>query len=166
MGNITDAIEKYYNDNYQRLVKKVSYRVGGIPNAEDVVQESFCRALMYHRAYDPKRQQLGGWFNTIINNATRDFKKIERNKGAVHHDEELSEPLDSTMFKSEMVAKILDELDQRHPDQAEALKLYVVLGFTMKEVAEVTNYSPMFVKKLAHSFRQDMREKYGEDMCW
>lgn len=161
-----DTIEKYYRDNFERLVKKVSYRVGGIPNAEDVVQESFARALKYKRAYDPETQQFGGWFNTIINNATKDFKRDSRPATQSEEDTEITEPLDSSVFKRQMVDCLLRELRDKSTRAAQALKLYLFMEFTMKEVAHVTDYSPYTIRQMAYDFRQDMKEKYGDEMCW
>ena len=158
-------IETFFTEEYDKLVKRISYRAGGPVNAEDVVMESFARALQYSDSYDPRRYEIGAWFNTILNNALRDFKREDRHSGAVNRKEEYGDELDVSMFKREMIHTLQDEMDARNEDQAELLRLYFVLGYSAREVSQVTAYNERSVRQIAYVFKKEMGEKYGEDMC-
>jgi len=161
-------IEAYYEANYGRLVKKFSYRAGGIPNAEDVVQEAFARALQYMSSFDSTRQELGAWFNTILNNALKDAKRDHRKQGmtpGVDEDAELSEPLDATMMKEQMIANILADIEKRAPVHQQVLTLYFLQGYTAKDISRVVDQKLNTVQTYIKRFKQHMRDAYGESMC-
>jgi len=155
------TLNEYYIKQYDRLVKRVSYRAGGIPNAEDVVQEAFTRALTYIDAYDPAQKPFAAWFNTILNNALKDFKRAERNAGTTV-DEPVIEDLDAEIYKSEVVEELLSEIDQMKEQSKEILKQFVVLGYTAKEVVQATDFNIHTVRKCIADFYKAARERYGK----
>lgn len=163
---LTNAeIKAFYEENYDDYVRRVKNRVGGIPNAEDVIQESFARALQYKENFDPKIRELGAWFNTILNNATRDFKRTERLQG-LSTDDGLTPTMETQMLDEELLAILAEELSELPDREAEAMNLYLVRGLSGKEVAEITSYSPNTIRKMAHEFRAKIREDHGSDMRW
>jgi len=156
-------LELMYKKNFDKLVKKISFRAGGLTNGEDVVQEAFARALQYMDSFDPNRKPLEAWFNTILNNACRDFKRETMMDGMAR--EPLTATLDNSMFQDEMIQVVEKEINSRNPREAEALWLFLVLGYTVKEVVAVTEYTSNTVSVLVCNFRKMMRESYGESVC-
>jgi RNA polymerase sigma factor (sigma-70 family) len=151
-----------FDKDYLHLCKKVSNRVGGIINAEDVVQESFARALKYKTSFNPAFSTLGAWFNTILNNASKDFKREERMQGMAVPYETISDELDEIMFRDQMVHKVISDMEVS--PYSEILRLYFILGFTRREVAQVIDQKPQSIANAVQRFKQQMRGKY-EDMC-
>jgi RNA polymerase sigma factor (sigma-70 family) len=157
-------IEKLCHSDYNSMVKRISFRAGGIPNAEDVVQEAFARALKYSGTFDPAKKEIGAWFNMIMNNALRDFKRQQRMEGMTDEDE-TTDSLDNTVYQEEMIRLTEEEMDSRGEDVAEALRYHIVMGYTIKEVAELVAMTPFVVKNHVQSFRKYMRGRYGEGVC-
>jgi RNA polymerase sigma factor (sigma-70 family) len=159
-------IESLFKEQYKRYVKRVSYRVGGIPNAEDVVMEAFTRALTYKKAFDMKRGVLEEWFNTILNNSIRDFKKDERLGGmtTIDSEEELSESLEDTLYKDEMVAIMDKEMAELGDERSDALRLYFGLGLSPAEIAECTNMRVKTIKQTVWRFKKKMQKQYGKSI--
>lgn len=67
------AIERLYEENVDSLYSFVFYRVGCEKHlAQDVVQETFVRALDRIDEFDPKRGSFQAWLFTLSRNVVRD----------------------------------------------------------------------------------------------
>jgi DNA-directed RNA polymerase specialized sigma24 family protein len=64
--------DKHYRANKNNMLKKVYRTAGSVQNAEDIVNESYARALEY---YSDAVEDFDKWFNTIVFNVLRDHKK-------------------------------------------------------------------------------------------
>ena len=166
MMSTLEKLTIMYEEEYQKYIKRVQNRVGNVWNAEDVVQESFTRALKYLDSYDGS-VPLDNWFSTILNNAARDCKKQEMLDGMSYgdEDEEGTDTLDNSSFKTEMVEKIAGEIHQLHGPIRAALAGTVIHGWKPSEVAEISTLSANHIRVLLCRFKDEMREKYGADMC-
>ena len=72
-------LEQFYIDNRLRLVKQMAWKLAGNYDvAEDVVQESFEKAIKYFPSFDPERGKLSTWFNTILYNVLRDYQTANK----------------------------------------------------------------------------------------
>lgn len=159
MQTLNQRIEELYVSKYNHLCNQVRRWVGP-PNAEDVVQEAFTRALKYKRSWNPEYKTLGAWFKGILNNAARDKKQEERMQGMSGPEYYESEELDTTMAKSELVEKVISEMDTSI--NSEVLRMFFVLGYTRKEIAEVVELTPKYIGNVVYEFRKSMQEKYGD----
>jgi RNA polymerase sigma-70 factor (ECF subfamily) len=147
-----EFIEEYYRENYDTLVSKVAGRVGGRGNAEDVVQEAFTRALKYKRAYR-KGMSVGAWFSTILNNATRDFKREERNRGMS------VEVKEHTLGSYELPDGITlsDYTKGKSAIHKRILSLFFVDEFKPLEIASMLDIKPGQVYMTIHRFKKEVR---------
>ena len=155
-------ILEYYEENFDRLVKKISYRVGGHHNGEDVVQEAFARAIKYKHTFRAVPEEFERWFTTILNNATRDFKKEDR-RGGMTSDAYESEELDLDMNRERLAREVRQEMTKLKPDHATILDMFYS-GHTAKEITEVVDTSVPNIRKIVYRFKESMKEKYGADM--
>ena len=156
-------LEKLYKDKYNIYVKRMIYRVGSKENAEDVVQDAFCNAFKYFKAYD-KSLPLEQWFKTILNNSARRFKKQERMDGM--SDDEGTEELDEISFTNEIAEKIADEIENPNyasPTQ-EVLRCFYLEGWLPRDIAKISSLSPTRIREIIYEFKGKMQRKYGEDM--
>lgn len=113
-------ITNYYKNNYGSCVKSVYRRVGSTPNAEDVVQDAFTKALQYWGSYNQK-EPFEGWFITILNNCCRDYVQKERLGGAIDDIsiDELTEELTDESpkdYPSKLVRRVINESKPRSRD--------------------------------------------------
>lgn len=158
-----EALEQLYRDNYQSYVKRICNRVGGIHNAEDVVQESFTRALQYADSYDSSRS-IERWFSTILQNAQRDFLREQRLLGmSLTHDEPDEELSYDKIDDTNLVARIEAEIDSYEEPHRGILHFLFVKGYKPLEVTHIVpNTNNRAIAMLASRFRKLMFEKYGE----
>lgn len=159
MNNL-QALTEYYEADRDALVKRVSHRVGGIPNAEDVVQEAFTRALVYIGSYDPLNSPLPAWFNTILVNATKDFLRQERDQGAIRVEEEFSDDLEDLALRAECIEDILGDVGAMDEPAREVIRQFVFFGTPAKSIARSQNLNIHTVRKYIQDFYADIRQRY------
>ena len=156
-------IEQFFRDNYQVLVKRIQARRMQESDAEDVVQEAFTRALKYRDSFNPDFHEIGAWFNTILNNAFKDYRHAnftgDYSFCEDEHDElDLAEQgwVDANMLK-----KIREEVSKLPKGQASIVHLVLLSGYKYKEAAQILDQKFETVKKTVYRFKKDMRDTYG-----
>jgi RNA polymerase sigma-70 factor (ECF subfamily) len=78
-GGDRDAIGRFYDAHVDGLYTFVFFRVGRDASlAEDVVQETFARALTKQNEYDPARGSVGSWLTVMSRNVIRDHLRAHR----------------------------------------------------------------------------------------
>lgn len=159
-------IKSFYEQEYDILVKKLVNRAGGRENAEDVVMESFARALQYFKSYDPNRKEFGAWFNTILNNTLRDFKRVERNYGMnLEADESILEAYNLDSDAKETVSEIKKRIRRKPQHTREILKLYYLHQYTPKDIENVTEHPRGTILSTITRFKNEIKEWYDKSMC-
>ena len=157
-------IDQFYSENFDTLVKRYHNRAGSRPNAEDVVQEAFSRALKYYSTFEESKKEFGAWFNTIANNALRDFKNQEKRMGmSVEFNEEdwgTSLNLDDEMLKESIYTKIAEKPKQ----QREILKLHFEKQYMAKEIAEQMDVPHRTVVTTVVRFSKEIKDWYDASM--
>lgn len=151
-------IEKYYVENRQRLVKRLTFRSGTVEDAEDIVQESFARALKYcHRV---EIGDIHRWFSLITTNALRDHMRAST--GLAYGDEEnpVEESVDCTGYPDRIMYEIREIINTKAESQQEILTLHIFEDYSAKDVSEITPYSYAQVHKTISRFREELRTLY------
>ncbi len=155
------VIEKFYVENYKKLVKRVYGRTRDVNLAEDIVQEAFARALKY---YD-KPDNFEFWFNTILENARKAYMNAERRSGCVDSVELEEEHLviDESEWADDMMKRLEAEI-AAVPDESYRNLLYLVFvrGFKPREALEVVDVNTVNVRMVIKRFKDDFTRKYGE----
>lgn len=155
-----ELIEMHYLEFREELCKKFKRRAGTFENAEDVVQEAYARALRFKDSYDGTRP-FYKWFNTIINNALKDFKRAERVDGMViEFDEELDEGVTFSEEEHDYMKRIVAEMNAKRGETAKALKLYFLKGYPPRDIYQTLDMSKKAVYQAIFRFQRDMREKF------
>lgn len=158
-----ELIEKFYKDNYSRLVKILTRRAGAPENAEDIIQESFARALKYEASFDAERQELGAWFNTIMNNALKDFKRDERSGGTfVELEEEHHESFTLSETDQDTIKRIKAAIEEKKGDDKTILSLYFLKEFKPREIMCVVDTNNKRICYVVSMFRLEMGDLFEE----
>lgn len=156
--NYTSVLEKYYADNYDTLVKRVSGKAGGLYNAEDVVQEAFSRALKYKGTFD-KDRPIDNWFSRILQNALKDFMQEERNYGMNMVNEEADAPSPISPENGELCAHVKEHIKKFVPeDEKEILTLYYLRGYSLQDVARITDKKYRRVNYVVYKFDEELKK--------
>lgn len=160
---MVEELTELYTKEWDRFVKRISYRVGGMANAEDVVQTAFLRAMEYAKSYEDGKD-VDKWFNTILNNATRDFKRQERLGGMTT--EEAGPEMETGLVQEELLLQVDREI-QNVKKEAEryVLRGYLIYGWKPREIAFYSELKPNHIRVIVHRFKQHLKEKFGENVC-
>jgi RNA polymerase sigma factor (sigma-70 family) len=156
------VLEEFYNERREDLLRRLAYGAGSPEAAEDVLQEAFVRALTYWDTFDPQHKEFGAWFNTIMKNALKDFKREEWLFGmGEEFDEEQYDPQEMPVNETELVKKIYEMVDGKIEDHQEILLLYFEKHYSPKDIANITNYKVKTIKQVVWRFKTEVIERYG-----
>ena len=145
-------------------LKRLYHRAGSPENAEDILQEAFTRALKYKTSFNPNTQELGAWFNTILNNALKTFKRDEKSMGTyVELDEEIGEGYEMSQTSGDMFKRIENEVECYKGDTKQALFLYFLKGYSPRDIKAVVDLSYKALEMIFRRFKCKMRDKYGDE---
>lgn len=135
-------LESFYSNNHKRLVNQICRRVGNRDLAEDILQESFLRALRFESSYDPKKSPFRTWFNAIMNNTIYDARRGKL--------DDFTEPLDELSIGTKAIDTDHESLSRDEKESIyQALKgtinlrhrrvaeLFYVLGYSTKEITMI-----------------------------
>lgn len=147
-------IEGHYRLNYHRLVGYMGRKVG-MNNAEDVVQEAYCRALQYFDTFT-----IGAdfevWFMAIWENAGRKVLSDQTS------DEDIEEMVSSLTVPSVAeeayeLGTIQIALEKEEGANRQAIVMHMILGFTSEEAGAATGLEPENVRKIVQRFRESLK---------
>lgn len=164
---MNDRFEKLFREQYDAYVKRMSYRTGSMESAEDVVMEAFARAIRYKDSFNPEnddRIKLEPWFNTIMVNALRDFKKDQLLNGMTQdYDEKDDELVFDKLEDKNLLARISKQIAACKEPTQSILRFLFLKGYKPKEVQQVVaNTNHRTIAVMAHRFRQTMLAEYGD----
>lgn len=152
---MSEALEKYYKDNYDRLVKSYTRRCGTPWDAEDVVQEAFTRALTYIDRYDT-REPIANWITRIVYIAFCAWKNEQKAGPAyVTYSDEDYDPLEGNMERRVLVDRIKSFIDNKYDDKTkEVINLFYFCNYKAREIGELTGLSTSVVLNRLADFRK------------
>lgn len=163
-----DVIEKYYRENYNKLVLIVSRRAKDL--AEDIVQESFVRAISQIDKFDSDISQFSTWFAQKLEDTIKYFLGKQRAKGFVAYDIEYTwDPIDKLTLRELYfsfhpetdVSEIYDCILKESGRDQLILILSFEKGYTAKEISWLfkTNISENSIWKIIQRFKEKYNEK-------
>jgi RNA polymerase sigma-70 factor, ECF subfamily len=150
-----DAFGLLY-DRYRPMVARyVFYRVGSATLTEDLVSETFLRALRGIAGFTWRGPDIGAWFVTIARNLIIDHRRSGRFR--------LERPTDDILAVAPLVAgpedrvidglthsAVLDAVRGLRPDQRECVVLRYLEGLSVRETAAAMGRNEGAVKALQH----------------
>lgn len=135
-----ENITQIYKDTYPIKLKLVTRILRGDKAlAEDVVQETFTRAIKYLSIYNEKKGSLNTWINSILFNTLRDLQKEERichetlREFFLYHLDDPAKPLFTPEYKLELQEEINQVVNEKH---RRVLELFYLYGYSSKEISE------------------------------
>ncbi len=152
-GGDSEAFGLLY-DHYQTSVYRfLYYRVGSVALAEDLMSETFFRALRSMGSFRWQGKDFGAWLMTIARNLTADHYKAGRTR--LEYATEDMSPHDAATDSPEIevLASLTNEalltaLKELPAEQQECLIMRFLQGLSIAETAKVLGRSDGAVKQL------------------
>lgn len=159
-------LEQYYRDNYSRLCKIAYSQLDqNWAWAEEVVQESFARALTFMDSYD-NQSEFGAWFWVLLTNRIKDARREERNRGMAY---ELNEDITPFNQKDDILSITKGEISSsisalKDGTAKNVLDLYFNKGMLPTGICDVLRLeSNGYVRFIISDWRRRMIRKYDDD---
>jgi len=162
-SNTNEAFLNWYEPIHNRFIRYCSSVSYGILETEDLAQEAIMATLQnYHRISDKNklRNYMIGIVRNVVNNQRR------RNKFHANWEEDLLNKLKSATQNAEVAVDIqflLNAMDKLPAKQKEAVLLFEVSGFSMKEISRIQDSSLTATKTRISRGRKQLKELSSED---
>lgn len=163
------AQEELYN-RYSASMLGVSMRYcRNVSEAEDALQEAFIRIFKYVKNFEGRHEgSLSAWIKTIVVNTTLSHN---RNNKKHHYTEDIDdiqigsepEPIfdDAQEVSRKRQEQIVKSLQKLPLGYRTVFNLYVVEGYTHKEIAEIMNISENTSKSQLSKARKYLKKLLG-----
>ncbi|MEO1514161.1 MAG: RNA polymerase sigma factor [Bacteroidota bacterium] len=161
-SNTHQAFLEQYKEIHEPFVRYCSSRAYGILSTEDLVQEAVLAALKGFDQLTEPRKLLSYMIGTV-NNLLRNRRRRAHRQG--EWDEQLLQKLESQTPDPDIALDIhylLKAMDQLADRQKEALLLFEISGFSIREISELQYSSETATKTRIHRARQRLKELMGE----
>ncbi len=151
-------IEQHFLANRQRYVKKYTFKAGTPEDAEDIVQEAYCRLLKYHSSFHGK--EFDKWFNTILNNCFFDLKNEQAGHAADLFDEEEAEGVQCPHYSDHVMREVYELIGTKSLVQQEILMLHFQQEYTPIDISRCTEHSYANCHQVIRRFREELKGLY------
>jgi RNA polymerase sigma factor (sigma-70 family) len=155
--------ERLYEDHAQALFGFLAYRTGDRALAEDVMSESFERALRSRKRYDPGKASAKTWLYTIALNCLRDH---QRRQGAeVRALDRVGAPgaldLDPALERADTRDEVQRALTRLSVEEREVVALRYGGELTAKEAAKVLGEKETTVEGRLYRALRKLRDEFA-----
>jgi len=154
---------KWYQPLHEGFTRFCSSRAFGIMETEDLVQESLLAVLQNFQQVDDKERLLSYLFS-VASNIIKNKKRRLKFKGT--WDERMMEKLESQIDDPEIaldVHYLHKAIEQLPEKQKEAIILFEISGFSVKEIANIQEGSISAVKTRLSRGRQKLKEMLSDE---
>ena len=158
LDSLMKLIESHYKANRRKLVLRLSFRAGTEWDAEDIVQETYARAIKYIHTFD--NSNFDRWLGHILNNCLRDFKRNEKGFSTNTFEEDEVDGIPCNQYNERVVEEINDLIATKSIAQIEVLSLYFKQGYSATDISEITTYTYAAIHQMILRFRNELKELY------
>ena len=168
-------ISIHYSKNYKRLLMIAKYNKAlTVQDAEDVVQETYTRALKYSDTFDvvksegilgSRKEAIDRWIGRIFINSLNDQVRDSLNAGVNKEFDEgyspLSEDWEDIKVKEEVGDKIRKAINSKPDNIKNVLWLRYILGYDPADIRKLSDQSHTNIKAILYRFKKEMAGALG-----
>lgn len=164
--NNKKLIEEHYAKNFNTWVKRITRRVPGVMDAEDVVQESYTRALTYSHTFNSNISSIDTWFTNIVNNVHRSMKRNDFLSCEVREDDWYTREADEYEDDEFVCNKIQEKIENVNlSHHRNILFSYFIAGNKVSHTASQLNIPIEAVKTVVKRFKKKVGEEYASTLA-
>jgi RNA polymerase sigma-70 factor (ECF subfamily) len=153
------AIEQLYHDYHQPILRYLERLVTNRETAEDLVHETFVKALRHWDQHVPAAPARG-WLYRIATNTAYDYLRHRRKIAIVPLTPNDTAPFASQERQIDEAASVWTAL-QRLPDAYRVpLMLHIWAGYPLKDIATALGINVATIKTRVHRARVKFRQLY------
>jgi len=158
-----ENLDRLLGELRPKLHRYCARMTGSVIDGEDVIQEAMLKALEAFPNAGPVAN-LEGWVFRIAHNAALDFLRRRVRRDALHSNEDAEMILDpvDTAADRQLAATSLRTFMRLAVPQRSSVILMDVLGYSLDEIATITDVSIPAVKSALHRGRGCLREFANE----
>lgn len=158
-----DTFKELYFPLHARLYRIAFALIGNSQDAEDVLQDTYCKLWNMHDELDAVRN-TEAFCTTLVRNQALDFLRCARNRSQEPVTEaamsETAVSPESDLIRKEKMELLTHLIDQLPVNQRQVLRLRGIQGLTLEEVGALTGLSDVNVRVLLSRARKTLREQF------
>jgi RNA polymerase sigma factor (sigma-70 family) len=159
-------LDRLFDEHAEPLLKFLIYRTGDRALAEDVVADTFERALRKRSMFDRRRGTEKAWLYTIATNLLRDGARRreveERAYAAAAVPEAVLVGADGGIARFEARATVMEALEALSADEREAVALRFGADLSVPEMARVLDQPLTTVEGRVYRALRKLRAQLSE----
>lgn len=161
-GEKVPELEELYNDIKDKLYSYIMKLSGDCHTSEEIVQETFCRAL--EQILVDKRELNTAWFYTVARHLYFDYikkqSKYNYDEDKNIEDADTSVSPESNLIKSDEAAAIKKVLSELKDSYREILELREFKELSYDEISKITGMNLVQVKVTLYRARNKFKKLY------
>lgn len=136
-----EEFEELFDEHAPGLLAFLVYRTGDRTLAEDVLADTFERALRARRRFDPRRASRKTWLYSIALNRLRDQLRRGEAETRAYQRVAVPAPEDTALADLERRDELAAAMARLSPEEKEAVALRYGADLTVPEIARLTGQS-------------------------
>jgi RNA polymerase sigma-70 factor, ECF subfamily len=159
----TEDLQRLYAAYAGPLYGFLAYRTGDTAAAEDLLADTFERALKARRRFDPRRGSERAWLYAIALNLSRNHArtKAAERRAVERLTPDLAAPADTVADEVADRDELHTALDRLSEEEREALALRFGLELSLSEIAKLTGDPMTTVEGRVYRGLRKLRELLG-----
>jgi RNA polymerase sigma factor (sigma-70 family) len=158
--------DRLFDEHAEPLLKFLIYRTGDRALAEDIVADTFERALRKRSLFDRRRGTEKAWLYTIATNLLRDGARRREVEERAYAATAVYEPVlvgaDGGLGRLESRATVMDALETLSPEEREAVALRFGADLTVPEMAKVLDQPLTTIEGRVYRALRKLRNQLSE----
>ncbi|HEY0732619.1 MAG TPA: RNA polymerase sigma factor [Chitinophagaceae bacterium] len=135
------AQEKLYKNYYQAMMSLCLYYTKNETDAVEVLNTGFLKVFHNIKRYESTQASLYTWIRTIVINSCLDHIKAKKTGGHEELDEAADVHIESAVVSKMNAKELLDMVRQLPPATQAVFNLYMIEGYSHKEIAALLGIS-------------------------
>jgi RNA polymerase sigma factor (sigma-70 family) len=159
--------DRLFDEHAAPLLRFLIYRTGDRALAEDILGDTFERALRRRSLFDRRRGSEKAWLYTIATNLLRDRARRRDVEERAYAEAYLPEPLlvggDGGLGRFEQRATVMEALEILSAEEREAVALRFGADMTVPEIAKVLDQPLTTIEGRVYRALRKLRAELGDD---